>query len=223
VTSTNSDDASGSTARARGGRPTKAQAGALDRNIREGALEMFLEHGYEGTSMNAIAAAAGTTKASLYARFPTKEDVFLSVVGWAVQRRDWPSPEPPPPDPDDLEAALTAIARAAVTRAMNPSMIKLEQIAVAHASRYPDIARRTYGSGFWPRRQMVVDLLLRHAATGAIVAEEPERQAELFLGMVGSPSRLASFGIVLDAEAQEKHTTAAVELFLRSLRPTPAN
>lgn len=221
VTPPNPESRSISTGRGRGGRPTKAQALALDRTIRECALELFLEHGYEGTSMNAIAAAAGTTKPSLYARFPAKEDVFRAVLGWALTRRDWPVPEPPPPDPEDLGAALNAIAHAAVSRSLNPSIIKLEQIAIAHASRYPDIARRTYGTGFWPRKKLVVDLLLRHASTGAIVADEPDSLAELFLGMVGAQSRLASFGIVREPAEQVRRTDAAVQLFLRSLRPTP--
>lgn len=219
VTSTNPKNAPDAAARGRGGRPTKAQASALDRTISECALALFLEHGYEGTSMNAIAAAAHTTKPSLYARFPTKEDVFRSVIGWALARSDWPSHEPPPPDPENLEKALRAIAHAAVRRSMNPSVIKLEQIAISHAARYPDIARRTYGTGFWPRKQLVVDLLVRHAATGSIVAESPETLAELFLGMVGAQSRLASFGIVRDTDDQERLTDAAVQLFVRSLRP----
>ena len=221
MTPTNSDTAPGVPTRSRGGRPTKAQASALDRKIRECALEEFLQHGYEGTSMNAIAAAAGTTKPSLYARFPTKEDVFRSVLGWALQQHDWPEPEPPAPDPDDLEAALTAVARAAIRRATNPSMVKLEQIAIGHASRYPEIARRTYGTGFWPRKQFVADLLVRHTATGSIVADDPGMLAELFLGMISGQARLSSFGIVRDSAEQDRHIQAAVELFLRSLRPMP--
>src|SRR5438552_9008338 len=82
----------------RGGRPTLEQAAQLDRDVREAALSLFLEHGYDGTSMDAIANAAGTTKASLYARFPTKEAVFSSVLEWAIQRDDWPTPEPETPD-----------------------------------------------------------------------------------------------------------------------------
>ena len=181
---------------------------------------MFLEHGYEGTSMNAIAAAAGTTKPTLYTRFPTKEAVFRSVLDWAVQRKDWPVPEPPAPDPDNLEVALTAIAETALNRALNPSMIKLEQIAITYAERFPDIARRTLGTGFWPRKKLVASILARHAETGEIVAEDPETLAGLFLGMASSgPARLASFGIVHSTADQELHTRSAVQLFLRSLRP----
>ncbi|MGW0040201.1 TetR/AcrR family transcriptional regulator [Rhodococcus sp. NPDC003348] len=206
--------------RNRGGRPTREQATQLDRRIRECALETLLEHGYEGTSMKAIAEAAGTTKPSLYKRFPTKEALFLAVLGWAVGRSDWPVPEPPEPDLDDLEGALVAIADAALSRALHPSMIRLEQIAIGHASAYPELARDTHGTGFWPRRRLVAELLARHAATGAIIAEDPDELAELFLGLVsGTPARLAAFGIVRDAASQKRHTRAAVQLFLRSLHP----
>ncbi|MER5183348.1 TetR/AcrR family transcriptional regulator [Streptomyces sp. NPDC002896] len=210
----------GGTRPRRGGRPTREQARQLDEDVRECALRLFLEHGYDGTTMDSIAAGAGTTKASLYARFPGKEAVFSAVLAWATQRTDWPVQEPPPPDPDDLEGALTAIGNAAVRRSLDPSMIKLGQLAVAHAARFPEIARRVYGAGAWPRKQLVVDLLNRHAAAGAIVADDPEMLAEHFLGMVSVvPARRASFGILRDAAEQERHTRSAVQLFLRSLRP----
>ena len=205
----------------RGGRPTLEEATHLDKDVREAALKLFLEHGYEGTSMDAIASAAGTTKASVYARFPGKEAVFRAVMEWAVQRADWPVPEPPEPDPgDDLAAALTVIAQAAVRRALDPSMVKLGQVAIAHAARFPELAGRAYAAGYWTRKQLVTDLLRHHARTGAIAADDPDILAEHFLGMVaGAPARLASFGIVRDAADTERHTRTAVGLFLRSLRP----
>ncbi|SEG85064.1 DNA-binding transcriptional regulator, AcrR family [Thermomonospora echinospora] len=204
----------------RGGRPTREEAARLDRAVRDCALRLFLEHGYEGTSMDAIARAAGTTKATLYKRFTSKEDVFSSVLEWAIMRSDWPRPEPEPPDLDDLEGALTAIAETALRRALDPAMVQLGRIAVTQAARFPEIARRTHAAGFFPRQPLVAELLRRHATTGAIVADDPEILAEHFLGMVaGMPARLASFGIVRDPDVQERHTRAAVRLFLRSLRP----
>ncbi|UGQ13238.1 TetR/AcrR family transcriptional regulator [Yinghuangia sp. ASG 101] len=202
----------------RGGRPTLAQAEQLSRRVREHALELFLEHGYDGTSMDAIAAAAGTTKASLYARFPSKDAVFVSVLKWAVGRPDWPVPEPPAPDLDDLEGALTAIAHMAANRALHPSMVKLSRVAAAHAERFPDVARRT--SGFSRRHELLVELLARHTAAGRIVADDPEVLAEHFLGMVaGVPARLASFGTVRSQADHEHHIAVAVRLFMRGLRP----
>ena len=90
-----------------------------------------------------IAKVAGTTKASLYARFPSKEDVFRSVVLWTTERPDWPIPEPPLPDLDDLEQALRAIADAALHRAIHPSMVMLSRVAVSYESRFPELVLST--------------------------------------------------------------------------------
>jgi AcrR family transcriptional regulator len=188
--------------------------------VRECALRLFLERGYEGTTMDAVAQAAGTTKVSLYARFASKEALFSSVLEWATRRTDWPAPEPDPPDLNDLEGALTAIANSALHRALDPAMVSLSRIAVAQASRFPDIARRTQAVVFWPRQQLVIDLLRRHAASGAIVADDPDVLAEHFLAMVaGMPARIASFGVRRDPQVQDHHTRVAVRLFVRSLRP----
>lgn len=209
----------------RGGRPTREQAAQLDRDVREHALRLFLDHGYEGTSMDAIAQAAGTTKASLYARFPSKDAVFTSVFGWAMGRTDWPAPEPAPPtEADGLAEALTAIGLAAVRRALDPSMVRMSRIAIAQADRFPDLARRIQNSpaaGGSPRQRQVADLLRRHAATGAItLTDDPEVLADLFVGMVSStPARLASFGVLPDPAEAEQRVHAAVRLFLSALRP----
>jgi AcrR family transcriptional regulator len=190
--------------------------------VREQALRLFLATGYEGTSMEAIATAAGTTKASVYARFSSKDALFQHVLTWAVGREDWPGPEPPPPPFDDLQFALRSIARAALHRALDPAMVQLSRIAVAQAARFPDVADRV-GERNWPRLQLVTELLRHHASLGAIDASEPELLAEQFLALVaGNPARLASFGVVRDADTQERHLDLAVEVFLHGVVRAPS-
>lgn len=48
--------------------------------VLDAALELFAEHGYAGTSMNAIAAAAGVTKPVVYDCFPGKEALFEALL-----------------------------------------------------------------------------------------------------------------------------------------------
>ena len=205
----------------RQGRPTVDEAARLDHDVREHALRLFLERGYEGTSMDAIAEAAGTTKASLYARFSGKESLFQSVLIWAVGRSDWPSPEPSPPAFDDLEAALRAIARTALHRALDPAMVQLSRIAVAQAARFPDVAGKI-GELSWPRLQLIASLLRHHDALGSIDAPEPELLAEQFVELVaGIPARLASFGVIRSPEAQAHRLDVAVSLFLRGVQAAP--
>jgi len=201
----------------RAGHPTKAETAQLDDDLREAALQVFLDRGYEGASVAHIAAAAHTTKASLYARYAGKEDLFAAVVSWAMARTDWPYEEPPPPDFDDLGDALTAIAVAANRRALDPSMVKLSRIAITQAGRFPELARR---SAVMPRQHLVVELLKYHVGEGTIVADDVEILADHFIGLVaGMPARRASLGLARSARDERRHLEVAVELFLRSLRP----
>lgn len=48
--------------------------------IEDAALRSFAEHGYDGTSMAMIAAAAGTAPANLYRYYSSKETLFDAVV-----------------------------------------------------------------------------------------------------------------------------------------------
>lgn len=48
--------------------------------VLDAALELFLEHGYEGTSMSAVADAAGVTKPVVYACFPGKDELFRALL-----------------------------------------------------------------------------------------------------------------------------------------------
>ena len=204
----------------RAGRPSPAEATRLDNDLREAALRLFLDRGYDGTSMEAIAQAAGTTKVTVYTRFQSKEELFSSVLWWALQRGDWPQAEPDPENLDDLNGALWSIAQAAIKRALDPAMVKLSRIAATHALRFPDIARRTLLAGVSSRYQLIVELLKRHAAKGTIVADDPGILAEHFLAMVsGAPARLALFNITRANPAQQHRLRVAVDLFVRGLRP----
>jgi AcrR family transcriptional regulator len=48
--------------------------------VLDAAFRLFLEHGYEGTSMAAIAAAAGVTKPVVYDCYPSKEELFEALL-----------------------------------------------------------------------------------------------------------------------------------------------
>ena len=48
--------------------------------IQEVALAMFIEEGYDKTSLREIAERLGVTKAALYYHFPTKEDIVTSLI-----------------------------------------------------------------------------------------------------------------------------------------------
>jgi AcrR family transcriptional regulator len=48
--------------------------------IREMAVELFAQHGYERTSLREIAERLGMTKAALYYHYPSKQALLLSII-----------------------------------------------------------------------------------------------------------------------------------------------
>lgn len=54
--------------------------------VLDAALKLFLDRGYEGTSMDAVARAAGVTKPVVYACFDSKDDLFRSLLAREEER-----------------------------------------------------------------------------------------------------------------------------------------
>lgn len=61
------------------GRPNLAERAEIDRAIREAAMQVILEQG-EAATLHAVAQSAGLSRKSVYARYPNKSELFLSVI-----------------------------------------------------------------------------------------------------------------------------------------------
>ncbi len=101
-------------------RPRAAHLGPERRRplVRDAAFALFLERGYEGTSMEAIAAAAGVSKPVVYACYSSKAELFEDLLRREEERvlTAIQASLPADADVDDPEPllieALTAFLRA---------------------------------------------------------------------------------------------------------------
>jgi TetR/AcrR family transcriptional regulator, mexJK operon transcriptional repressor len=204
----------------RRGRPTQAETKKLDLAVREAAVATFVELGYAGASMEAIARAAGITKRSLYARYPDKRAVFADVIPWALARYTDDSSLEEVND-EDIEAALIALGRAALARATHPQNVRLKRIAFNEAALFPEFNVSAESMMWAGRQRAVTDVLRRYAERGVIdVDDDVELAAEHFLAMVEAvPARMADFGVFRSKRQQERHLRYAVRLFLRGVVP----
>ncbi|KQQ90026.1 MULTISPECIES: TetR/AcrR family transcriptional regulator [Micrococcaceae] len=69
--------------------------------IVERALELFTEKGYAATTIDEIAASAGTTRVTFYAYYPTRADLmrdFMARVNAVLERADGPDSASTAPD-----------------------------------------------------------------------------------------------------------------------------
>jgi AcrR family transcriptional regulator len=108
-------------ARARGGRERAAHLGPERRRplVLDAALRLFVKSGYRGTSMEAIAKAAGVTKPVVYECYPGKAELFRALLEREERRlmEAVAAALPRDVDADDVEALATggfvALLRAA--------------------------------------------------------------------------------------------------------------
>lgn len=205
----------------RPGRPTQAEIAQLDEQLREVAVATFLEYGYDGTSMEAIAKAAHITKQTLYSRYPDKRAIFADVIPWAMSRHD-PGDSLAWIDSGDLRESLLDIARKALSWSTDPQIVRLQRIAMNESARFPEFAV-SGETMLWSRRlRAVMELLQRHIDRGEIEIEDGELElaAEHFLALVEAlPSRLAEFGVFRSDRQAERHLQYAVKIFLRAVAP----
>jgi TetR/AcrR family transcriptional repressor of mexJK operon len=201
----------------RRGRPTQAEAKKLQQKLRKAAVATFVKYGYDGTTMDAIARAAGITRRTLYARYPDKRAVFADVIPWALTRRT-ERESSDEPDDGDLRAALLAVGRAGLARAIDPDVVRLTRIAMNESVRFPEFAISAHSMTWSGRHRQVMDLLRHHQESGEIEVEDLELTAGHFIGMIEHlPARLADCGIYRSAEEEERHVQHAVNLFLRGI------
>jgi TetR/AcrR family transcriptional repressor of mexJK operon len=212
------------TAARRPGRPRRSEADAIDERVRASALRCFLASGFDGTTMEAVAATAGVSKRTLYAKFPNKRALFAAVVPDALARMPFSGDDldpgsDPRSDPDgDLEAALRSLGRRIVSRLVDPEAVSLRRLAVLESHRFPEFGAAANSDLWRHHASAVVDLLERHARTGAIVVDDVELVADAFVAIVaGEPTILSDLGVRRSVAEEARRIDHAVRLLLAGL------
>jgi TetR/AcrR family transcriptional repressor of mexJK operon len=196
----------------RGGRPTKQDAPLLTERILDAATAVFLRDGYGAASLESVAAAAGVSKRTLYARFAGKAALFQVVVARLVAR--WlPAFDAGLGQAQGLEPTLLAVARVILATALMPEALALHQLLVAEIGRFPELGPVVHQAGAGIGHERIGALLARAGIA------DPAWAAEQFMALVLSVPQRRGLGLghPLDAVAQEDWAQRAVALFLRGV------
>lgn len=201
----------------RGGRPDRAASENLRQAILDAAETIFLAEGFSGASMEAIAAAGGTTKQTLYARFGSKEALFIEVSSRLLEGRFVPVAT----GAASLREALIAVSEQVLAAMLDPKLVRMHCIITAEASRFPELARLSDEDKTFPGRAKLYALLEGAVQSGELVLHDI-RCAMLMLQdlVLASPLRAAALGFeVLGPEGRRTRAEFAVDLFLNGARP----
>lgn len=110
--------------------------------ILQGAMRIFLHHGYATTSMDRIAAEAGVSKQTIYSHFQDKEGLFRALIERVTIRRlqaEYQSEselfqgEP--------VVVLSKLAKSILHRMEDPEYIAFIRLVIAESGRFPELAQ----------------------------------------------------------------------------------
>jgi AcrR family transcriptional regulator len=150
----------------RPGRPRSEQA---EQAIIEATLDLFAEQGFEGVCFEAIAARAGVGKATIYRRWPNKEELLLAAFGSLKS----PFPEP---EGDSVRDDLLAMVKVMCADKGDPRKARRYALLLGEGDKYPRLMARYKETVVEPRREAMRAVIRRGIQAGEL---RPDTDVEI--------------------------------------------
>ncbi len=150
----------------RPGRPRSEQA---EQAIIEATLDLFAEQGFEGVCVEAVAARAGVGKATIYRRWPNKEELLLAAFG---------SLKSPFPEPKGVSVRddLLAMVEVMCADKADPRKSRRYALLLGEGDKYPRLMARYKETIVQPRRDAMRAVIRHGVETGEL---RPDTDVEI--------------------------------------------
>lgn len=163
------------------GRPSKGAPSRAD-HVVASAAEMFLRLGYDAVSVDAIAAAGGLSKATIYRHFTDKPALFGAVVSYLLASHV---------DEAGLAAALSHPPQQALTAFANISLdvmsseggLALFRLVIGGIQSFPELGTIFYERAMGVMIARLETYLTEAHAEGVLAVPDPRLSAFQFLGL----------------------------------------
>jgi TetR/AcrR family transcriptional repressor of mexJK operon len=201
--------------------PKRGRPKDLDKRlaILESAKELFVEQGYAGTSMDAIARNAGVSKLTLYSHFGHKEDLFQQCV---VSKCEEHAPDAlyDPTSDLPLRQRLLSIGTAFIELLFSDEAVKFYRMMAGEARQTGKLGRLFHAAG--PQRMLdqfdeLLAVAVRH---GELKVRDRQRAANHFFSMMRGDHHMRVIMGEPRPPASElrRHAADVVEVFLSAYR-----
>lgn len=186
------------------------------RRILDGALRVFAEAGYSGTTMDAIAAAVGLSKPTLYQYFDSKETLFQAMM---LGQRDRMMSVFEHPSALGMVHDLHSFAWDYADVVLRPEMLSLARLIIGEVQRFPEIGRAYQASG--PDRLLagIMAYLDSQRRAGRLVFDDAELAAQDLWGLILSAPRTQALyrpDAVPGRDDLARYITNGLRVFLRA-------
>jgi TetR/AcrR family transcriptional repressor of mexJK operon len=154
--------------------------------VAEAATTLFLRNGYQGTSVDEIAALARVSKRSVYNNFADKQTLFTELVlGYTATAEDFAGRLVADlPDATDVPAAIRDLARRHLQAVARPQVLRLRRLIILEAARFPDLAAEYYRRAPGRVISALTEAFQLLHARGELNAPDPQQAAEHYSYLV---------------------------------------
>jgi TetR/AcrR family transcriptional repressor of mexJK operon len=205
--------------------PVLGRSALKRQTILSAGRDLFLSNGYNGTSVDQIAASAEVSKQTVYKHFGDKQELLLAIVNTALETTVTPflGRIAALAETTDLHTDLTEIAADYLRAVLQEPVVQLRRLVVGEANRVPALAQLYYEQA--PARTLAAfaDCFSRLHDRGLLDVLEPALAAEHFAFLVvgrsidqalfcGGPQVLTGLDV-------DHYVGAGVRAFLAAYQP----
>ena len=182
------------------------------------AKRLFSREGFDGVSMDQIAAEAGVSKLTVYSHFGDKESLFSSAIRAKCEER-MPSTLFLAGLEGDLRDQLTTIARAFFALVTSEESIAMHRMMMMPGTGDSHVRELFWQAGPQQVKDAFAEFLRAHAARGELEVNDIPRAASQFFCLIKGEKHMQLLcGMCCGTPASdvESHIEATVDLFLRA-------
>lgn len=189
--------------------------------ILRAATDLFLKHGFEGTSLGMVIEGSGGSRRTIYERFGNKEGLFEAVVDGMLDDLlsrftsfDWETGGPE----DVLNRAGSALVDALVA----PRAIALLRMVIGEVGRFPDLGVAMFERGPERAYARLAIYLGEQEEAGTMQLGDPDLAARQLLEMMKGDMQLRALlcpGHLPKRRDRQRHVASAVRTFLAAVSP----
>jgi len=189
------------------------------RQILDGAREVFRRDGYDGASMNDVARAAGVSKGTLYAYWPSKEQLFIALVRHDKRQQAERGCLWSERGGEAADATLARIGRTMIAMLLRPEHLAQVRTVMAVAPKVPAVGSAFYEAGPLYGTTRLAALLDQLVAAGQLEIPDTRLAAVQFMQLCQADFFRRLMFCVGEAPTAEEIDVAvgsAVEVFTRA-------
>jgi TetR/AcrR family transcriptional repressor of mexJK operon len=163
--------------------PDEGRSVRKRRAILEAGRTVFMRGGYEGASMDEVAALAQVSKQTVYKHFADKQTLFTEILNLDMEGRANELVQALAETEGD-KADLHELARRHIASIVKPDVMRMRRMVIGEADRFPDLARAWSETGIQVGLAKLAERFAELAERGVVRIKDPQLAAEHFNWLV---------------------------------------